>query len=141
MPLLKPQSANFFVLLIALSVLLLSNEKVAPQEPATASQFDVIAKDIQQQVKSLGYADDVGKNLVKMVNDWKCVEWKQKLDKAKQDLREKKISADQITQVEIEVIKYLYQMIGTEFTVVDGEEYFYLSKVLNSPLKKSFNET
>ena len=104
----KPQAiAVFFVATFVFSV---SRGFSGEDQPA----FDAIAKDIQAGVKALEYPDEVGQDLVKMVKNWKCVEWKQKLSQAKQDLEAKKITADQAAQVEEEVAKELFQTIGKE---------------------------
>ena len=129
----KPQAIA--VLIVVFSVFFGSNGFSAESQPA----FDSIAKDIQAAVKALEYPDEVGQNLVKMVQDWKCVEWKQKLSQAKQDLEAKKITADQAAQIEEEVAKELFEKIGKEIASdEEADKYFDLAKVieekkLNSP--------
>ena len=120
----KPQAIA--VLIVVFSVFFDSKGFSAESQPA----FDSIAKDIQAAVKALEYPDEVGQNLVKMVKDWKCVEWKQKLSQAKQDLEAKKITADQAAQVEEQVAKELFQTIGKEFVCDNGiDKYFDLARL------------
>lgn len=86
------------------------------------SEFDAIAKDIQAGVKSLEYPDQVGQELINVVKTWKCVEWKQKLAQARQDLQGKKIAADQASGVEKQVAVELFEAIQHQLLVEDEEK-------------------
>ena len=123
------KSTGFTVCVLAFS-LVFGSGGFAEEAP---SAFDAIAKDIQTAVKALEYPEEVGQDLVKMVQGWKCVEWKQKLSQAKQDLTEKKISTDQAAQIEEAVAKELFEQIGKEIAYDDDLYKFVLldNKVLS----------
>ena len=128
----------FVACLIAFGCLVCSGaDRVLSAEPATKDspapeKFEPIAKAIQQKVKELEYPDDVGQDLVKMVSGWKCEAWKQRLDQARQELQEKKISTDQLAEVEEDVTKELFHAIRKEIDY-DRDlnfEYCKLSKII-----------
>ena len=79
--------------------------------PSAADEFNALSKDIQQSVKSLGYTDDVDIDLVQMIGNWKYMDWMHTLGQARQDFQQKKISAEQLLQVEEETLKELCQKI------------------------------
>ena len=54
-----------------------------------------------------------------MVSGWKCNVWKQRLEKANQDLQENKTTADQVALLEEDVAKEVYQAIQKEITYDD----------------------
>jgi len=56
---------------------------------AASSEFGAIAMEIRQTVKELGYPDDVGQDLVKMISGWNCDIWKQKISQAKHEFQQK----------------------------------------------------
>jgi len=65
-----------------------------------------------------------------MISGWKCDAWKQKINQAKQDLHDKKMTAGQVAQVEEEVIDELYQTIRKDITYDNNYEYYDLPKVI-----------
>ncbi len=95
---------------------LLFAQPTAKDSPSTSDQFEPIAKAIQQKVKELEYPDDVGQDLAKMVSSWECINWRHRLEQARLDFQDKKLSADQVAQIEEEVIKELYQTMRKEIT-------------------------
>jgi tetratricopeptide (TPR) repeat protein len=113
---------------------LLFAEPTANDSTSNSNQFEPIAKAIQQKIKELETPDDVGQDLVKMVRDWRCAIWKQKLDQARLDFQEKKISADQIAQIEDEVIKELYVTMTTEiaYDYDNKQEFWNLSEAIKN---------
>jgi tetratricopeptide (TPR) repeat protein len=139
MSLLKPRSVNFFTFLVVLLILLLSTEKAStfeepPSKNSSSAQTiaDALAKSIKQAANELEYPDEVGEALVKMVSDWNCVEWKQRLSQVKQDFREKKISADQVANIEQEVVQELRRKIRREINLnaTADSKYYDLSNVV-----------
>jgi tetratricopeptide (TPR) repeat protein len=123
--------AFFLILVIALSSCgkkASSNESPAAIPPSNNPAFDAVAKDIRQSVKGLEYPDEVGTELVKMVSDWKCDIWKQKLDKAKQDLHQNKTTVAQMAQVEKEITRNLYDSILKEIKY--NENYSWMDKII-----------
>jgi tetratricopeptide (TPR) repeat protein len=124
------KSRTVFVAFAALSLLLGGGKNGFSAEDQPA--FDAISTDIQAAVKALEYPDEVGQDFVKMLKDWKCIEWTQKLSQTKRDLEEKKITVDQVAQVEEEVAKELFQTIGKEIACDDDLlKYFDLAKVIS----------
>jgi tetratricopeptide (TPR) repeat protein len=131
--------ASFLILVIALSSCgkkASSNESPAAIPPSNNPAFDAVAKEIRQSVKGLEYPDEVGTELVKMVSDWRCDIWKQKLDKAKRDYQDIKMTADQVAQVEEEIIDELYQSIRKEILYNDEIKYYDLHMIIKN--KKAY---
>lgn len=128
----------FVVFLFVLSVLTASGRNGLPfEEPpakdSTSATDDVsaVSKDIQQTIKGLEYSDDIDTDLVQIVSLWRYMDWRQTLSRARQDYQQKKTSAQQLAQVEEEVLKELCQAIRKEFSIAPSDsEYFYLSKVV-----------
>jgi tetratricopeptide (TPR) repeat protein len=133
MSFLKPRFSNFVFILVVLSVLfssewILSEESSEKASSDIPTSIDLLANDIKQAVKALGYPDAVGNDLMKLVSEWNCIGWKERLGKTKQDYQHKKISENQLTNVELEVIKELGQMIQKE--IKRSDKHFYLPKVI-----------
>jgi tetratricopeptide (TPR) repeat protein len=101
--------------------------------PSAADEFNAVSKEIQQSVKALGYTDDADIDLVQIVGGWKYMDWKHALGQAKQDFQQKKISAEQLAQVEEDTLKELGKAIQKDFAPASSEsEYFYLSKAVKN---------
>ncbi len=109
--------------------------------PADKAAFNAFAKEIQNNVSALEYSDEVSQDLVKMVSNWKCDLWKQKLDNTKQDYQKKKISADQLSQVEEELVKELYRIIRKAIIYDENLKYFDLNKILRDKKASCFGES
>jgi len=108
------------------------------------SAFGAIANGIQAAAKAMEYSETVGQNLAKLAQDWKCVEWKQKLGQARQDLEAKTITVDQAAEIEEQVARGLFEAIGKTIAVENDEEkketekLFDLAKVLERKKSSSF---
>ncbi len=100
------------------------DEMSADIPPANKTAFYAVAKEIKQIVRELDYPDEVGPDLVKIIGGLKYALWKQKLDQAKNDLLEKKISATQVAEVEKDVARELYQLIEKSLSAVDDPHYY-----------------
>jgi tetratricopeptide (TPR) repeat protein len=116
------------------------------ESPATIpssnnSAFDTVAKGIRQTVKKLEYPDEVGQDLVKMVSSWKCDIWKNQLDKAKWDYKDKKITADQVSQVEENIIDELYQTIRKDISYDKEFAYYDMAKIVKEKKAYCFGVT
>jgi tetratricopeptide (TPR) repeat protein len=79
------------------------------------------SKKIEESVISLEYPKIVGKDLNAFVEDWKLDEWQRKLNEANISFREKKITATEITAIEIEILNSLTKKIQESFPVPDDE--------------------
>jgi tetratricopeptide (TPR) repeat protein len=113
-----------------------SDKSLAAIPPSNNPAFDEVAKKIQRTVKELEYPDEVGQELVKMVSGWKCDVWKQKIDQAKQDFQNNKMTADQVAQVEEEAIDEIYQSIRKEILYNDDVKYYDLHMIIKN--KKAY---
>ena len=100
---------------------------------AEANASNTVAAEIEKSVTELGYPQAVAQDLVGLVRDWKCEEWQQAIGQARQTYQQKRISPDDLVQVEQAVIQGLYQTIGREIapcSEVESANHFYLSKVV-----------
>ena len=87
----------------------------------TSGEIAALSDEIKQLVKELEYSDKVSEDFAEMVIGWKdkqgrpvLVVWKQKLAEAKKDLKQGKISTDQLALTEASVIRELAQTIKME---------------------------
>jgi tetratricopeptide (TPR) repeat protein len=108
---------------------------------AEASAFDTVATEIEKSVAELGYPEDVGQNLVRLVRDWKCEVWQQTLSQARQSYQQERTSAADVARVEAEVINGLYLTIRGKIAPCGEKEmpqYFYLPKVIKHKKAQCF---
>jgi hypothetical protein len=97
----------------------LSTEGPSANSPSVSNASVDLEKKIYQLVKDLEYSDQVASDFVQMVRPWKCDVLSQKLSQAGEDLKQEKISSDQYTQVEEDVVNQLTKKIQKEITGVD----------------------
>jgi tetratricopeptide (TPR) repeat protein len=127
---------SFFHVLIALALVgFVAGGRCLAEPPAAspsanASAFDAMAKDIATSVLSLGYPQQTADDLVQLVRDWKCEQWRQKLSQARADTAADKTA--RVARAEEEVTNGLYQTIGREFSSDRKKETrtFYLSELV-----------
>jgi tetratricopeptide (TPR) repeat protein len=118
----------FVVLAVVRGGHCLGEEPPAKPAASDANTFDDIAKDIEKSVLALGYPRSTANDLVRLVRDWKCETWKQRLVKARSAG-----NTAEVVRVEEEVTKGLVATIGKEITTCreeDNDKYFYLPKVV-----------
>lgn len=103
--------------------------------PAPA-EMAVLSKQIKDNVKGLEYSDKVAEDFAKMVMSWRdtqgrqvLVIWKKKLNQAKQEHKQGKISKEQIAKVEEEIARDLGQKMREDISI-GGEVLFDLVGVV-----------
>ncbi len=109
-------------------------------EPVTAfasdsTKFRVISEHVKSLVKELEYSDKVADDFVTMVFCWQdengepvLVNWKNKLDRAKEDYNQGKMSEDQLARVNQSITEQLCGRITKEIGV--NEEFFELIDIV-----------
>ncbi len=129
----KPIVAAFIVAVIMGVFVGCGKEPVKASPPVP--ELELLSKQIKQLVKGLEYSDKVAEDFVKMVTGWKnaggqtvLVVWKQKLNQARQDYKQDKISKDQLAKIEESIVKELSQSIQKE--IVPGERFCDLVDVI-----------
>ena len=112
------------------------NESVKISAPAE-NEIAALAEQITQLVKKLEYSDKVAQDFVKMVSDWKdeqgrpvLVAWKQRLNQARKDYKQAKISKDQLAKVEENIAKELSQRIQKEISDDYSMKFWDLADVI-----------
>jgi tetratricopeptide (TPR) repeat protein len=139
----RGKAFRLFLIALAIWPVSIRSEHAFGQSPdnkdaAPADDINVVAKEIQQTYKSLGYADDADVDLVQIVSGWKYLQWRQKLVNAKHDYQPKKLLPKLVAKAEEEVINELVKAIQKNFTSAPADsEYFYLSKVIKDKTAQS----
>src|SRR3972149_4398410 len=100
--------------------------------------FYTLVKEIQQALKELEYPDELSHKLVKIINVSKCVLWKQKLDTARQDYKDKNLSAAQVAHIEEEVVQELYRTIRKDISSDNNSEHFDLPSIIKDKKASCF---
>ena len=106
-------------------------EPPAAGPAADADAFAAVAKDIEQTVLALGYPKATADDLLRLVRDWNCEQWKQKLAQARAGSASGETA--ELAGLEDEAAISLYHKIERTITVCDEKEnlrYFYLSEVV-----------
>src|SRR3989304_849479 len=100
--------------------------------------FYTLVKEIQQALKELEYPDELSHKLVKIINVSKCVLWKQKLDTARQDYKDKNLSAAQVAHIEEEVVQELYRTIRKDISSDNSSDLFDLPSIIKDKKASCF---
>ena len=112
-----------------------------PKEPVKASasvstEIAALCEQIGQLVKGLEYSNKVAEDFVQMVSGWKDVQgepvlvtWKQRLNQARQDYQQTKISKAELAKLEENIVKELSHRIQKEVTFDSSGKFFLLGDV------------
>jgi len=111
-----------------------------PKEPVkvsapTPAEIAALSEQIKHLVKALEYSDKVAQDFAQIAIGWKdkqgrlvLVVWKQRLNQARQEYKQGKISKAQLAKVEESVAKQLSQRIRKEISY--KEKFFDLANVI-----------
>ena len=106
-----------------------------------STELGTLSKHIKQLVMELEYPDKVAEDFVAMVISWKdkqgqpvLVAWKQRINQARQDYKQSKISEAQLAKVEENIAKELSQRIQKEIRHDFSEKFFDLGDVVKNKL-------
>ncbi len=104
---------------------------------ASSTEIEVLSEQIKQLVKGLEYSDKVAEDFAPMVIIWKdeqggaaLVAWKQKLNQARQDYKQGKVSKGQLAKIEENIVRQLSQRIQEEIGADVSEKLFDLGDVI-----------
>lgn len=89
----------------------------------TSDELTVLSEQIRKSVTELEYSDKIAEDFVKMLISWKdtqgqpvLIAWKQRLNQARQDYKQDKISKARLAKVEGTIVKELSQRIKKEIS-------------------------